>query len=1202
LIENKNHADLAKFVEEISRMIAAQLVGLFIHYTEIDPYILSMKSQFEKFIMNVENKIFIAKLIVKILYYLPLKIRVSLGCEIFLRNNIIKKNFHQLFVIHSSKREIIMLHELSHYCLNMEWDFDQLLADSTSDLSFEKIKVNNQQTISSGASSILNIATTSLNILHTIPVDIFEEDNIEEEKVKKRMRTNENNRTYVQSLEEAHEVYNSIHDKFGLNTKVDINEETQTTINNLQDLAKRSIKHLSSDLYSEDIHSILELTQNSDDNMNSPGIIPKFSLTLTESNDNVDCPFTLEFINNEIGFSQENVKAICDIAKSTKSIKDPGYIGNKGIGFKSVFKLTDTPQIHSNYFNFQFDCRGDVLGYIIPKPINPPDDWNPNIDRTKIVLPLSMKEEVKSHELFLQSICENLNEISPSILLFLHRIKCLELTINSALGSKITGWKRRYYRRVDQFHQSLVKISVKEESNIISNGSENNIIEKEISWLVLQHRFEVLSSEATVTTEISIAFRLDYILSFQSQYNNKFGNGLSIQNFPENWFKSARIYQQFRNLEPHHVYAFLPLRSYGFRFTLQGDWKVTSSREAVDSANIWNIMLRDEIPDAFAKAILKLIEYSTNLNETKNQILEEKIYSDSDSSDMDEVNDNFSEDCVLCLNLIFHLIPSNQVVEFFSSVPKNIFKRLSSLQFIPTIENTFEFPNNVFLHPYNNKAIGLNSFEGLNLNQTKAMELDLVNINITSKLLKKYSNLTCTHPFVIIPHQVVVELNLKQLSFSLFLPILKNWEEIKSKKYANNYLVWILEQLYAFLDTSLIEKLKKLPIFLLRNGKMTSLENKILYYYNTNDQLYDEYADIVNDYVLDYDFAIKLQSSQDACILFRHCCQLFEELSEHNIMRDIVVSKFIGKIYFLLILIFKVSYANFLDPVNVLNSTQSNTRYISLFEDLVQHKCDQCKGDIGKVLSEKSILVVVANRNDIRQFKFENFSNSIKRTKFQYNLQMMKEALDTKSIIKDNDLFEKAMKYSKNVEDIWEVHPDYNSKIVLKIFKNLNLLPFFTLQEKNIEISNEIEFKQYFSHHNDRDLSELEFPLTVIDYFSDQLNFYISKLSLQNQNDFCSLLDCFWNDYESFRYKKVIWNENQTTFNNQSDNSTWFNLLCDTKWILNPKNEKMEPKELFIEEKVSGVLGDLVLYSPKYEFFQGMLNNFNELIEMNYCL
>lgn len=40
------------------------------------------------------------------------------------------------------------------------------------------------------------------------------------------------------------------------------------------------------------------------------------------------------------------MRAMCDIGASTKSAL-VGYIGQKGIGFKSVFRVTYAPEIHS---------------------------------------------------------------------------------------------------------------------------------------------------------------------------------------------------------------------------------------------------------------------------------------------------------------------------------------------------------------------------------------------------------------------------------------------------------------------------------------------------------------------------------------------------------------------------------------------------------------------------------------------------------------------------------------------------------------------------------------------------------------------------------------------------------------------------------------------------------------------------------------
>ena len=68
----------------------------------------------------------------------------------------------------------------------------------------------------------------------------------------------------------------------------------------------------------------------------------------------------------QVGFSEVNVKALCDVGKSTKQHK-VGYIGQKGIGFKSVFKVTDAAQIHSKGFHISFDLlQHQALGYILP--------------------------------------------------------------------------------------------------------------------------------------------------------------------------------------------------------------------------------------------------------------------------------------------------------------------------------------------------------------------------------------------------------------------------------------------------------------------------------------------------------------------------------------------------------------------------------------------------------------------------------------------------------------------------------------------------------------------------------------------------------------------------------------------------------------------------------------------------------------------
>ena len=69
--------------------------------------------------------------------------------------------------------------------------------------------------------------------------------------------------------------------------------------------------------------------QNADDNAYPAHVEPTLAFIL-QSNGVV-------VLNNELGFTAENIRALCDVGNSTKKGSNAGYIGQKGIGFKSVF-------------------------------------------------------------------------------------------------------------------------------------------------------------------------------------------------------------------------------------------------------------------------------------------------------------------------------------------------------------------------------------------------------------------------------------------------------------------------------------------------------------------------------------------------------------------------------------------------------------------------------------------------------------------------------------------------------------------------------------------------------------------------------------------------------------------------------------------------------------------------------------------------
>ena len=91
--------------------------------------------------------------------------------------------------------------------------------------------------------------------------------------------------------------------------------------------------------FSGEGHYLYEFIQNADDE-NS-----KTVRVLLEPNQ-------VTILNDGDPFEYDDVDALCDVAHSHKS---PGkYIGYLGVGFKSVFLISDGPEVHSGSYHFAF--------------------------------------------------------------------------------------------------------------------------------------------------------------------------------------------------------------------------------------------------------------------------------------------------------------------------------------------------------------------------------------------------------------------------------------------------------------------------------------------------------------------------------------------------------------------------------------------------------------------------------------------------------------------------------------------------------------------------------------------------------------------------------------------------------------------------------------------------------------------------------
>jgi hypothetical protein len=133
---------------------------------------------------------------------------------------------------------------------------------------------------------------------------------------------------------------------------------------------------------------------------------------------------------NEVGFSRKNVDAICRIGRSTKTHQyhSTGYIGEKGIGFKSVFKVADVVWIKSGYYSFKFD-RSEILGMIAPIWADFPDPGLARPGHTSILLQLSEGYDE-------EGIIQEIEAFDPRLLVFLQKLKHLDITITRPSGQE----------------------------------------------------------------------------------------------------------------------------------------------------------------------------------------------------------------------------------------------------------------------------------------------------------------------------------------------------------------------------------------------------------------------------------------------------------------------------------------------------------------------------------------------------------------------------------------------------------------------------------------------------------------------------------------------------------------------------------------------------------------------------------------------
>ncbi|KAF4340028.1 hypothetical protein FBEOM_6067 [Fusarium beomiforme] len=334
---------------------------------------------------------------------------------------------------------------------------------------------------------------------------------------------------------------------------------------------------LAKNLYTSNARFVFELLQNADDNNYSAALSsgqdPYVYFEVRPDRVTIKC--------NENGFTHENLKAICAIGKSSK-VGAAGYIGEKGIGFKSVFMAAWKVHIQSNEFSFSFTHRRGDSGLGMVTPL-----WEDTAEplgssSTRITLFLHKSDDPEEDARQRETIRLQFQDLKHTILLFLRKLRKVQVaffdendaqtssTTYSLHGSNPVTVKKDTLEGVEERQYHVMKHIAEDIPK-----SENRIYADE-------------QDRADSSAEVVLAFPLA-------------DSGTPV-------------------VESQDVFAFLPMRPMGFKvsgvtkyytFLIHTDFVTEASRQGIVVTSQRNLSLLNGIADCFITAIQEFCQHPT---------------------------------------------------------------------------------------------------------------------------------------------------------------------------------------------------------------------------------------------------------------------------------------------------------------------------------------------------------------------------------------------------------------------------------------------------------------------------------------------------------------------------------------------------------------------------------------------------------------
>jgi hypothetical protein len=265
---------------------------------------------------------------------------------------------------------------------------------------------------------------------------------------------------------------------------------------------------LAKNLYTSKAQFVFELLQNAEDNhyegARERGEDPYVLIHVYHDKIVLEC--------NEDGFTDANLKAICAVGQSSKHGAQ-GYVGEKGIGFKSVFMVAYHVHIQSRGLSFCFEHRTNDtgLGMITPRWQNPEEDLGDHITRITLLL----HDEGDAAELARQRrlIHTQFAEIHDTILLFLKKLSNIKVVFHDNEDDEAEVTKSIAFSiNRDEGNRRILAKRTTEGANNIEETKYYHITQQLVTNLAGNENRTYTEAEhasrAYATSEVTLAFPL----------------------------------------------------------------------------------------------------------------------------------------------------------------------------------------------------------------------------------------------------------------------------------------------------------------------------------------------------------------------------------------------------------------------------------------------------------------------------------------------------------------------------------------------------------------------------------------------------------------------------------------------------------------------------------------------------------------------